>query len=78
MCWVSAEGLDDGHGIMPAAHTSLQHIPARTTPPPALQCVLKTCLDYDRGCSQCDPATPVICAACKRYHTLDPATGQVG
>ena len=40
--------------------------------------MLKTCLDYDRGCQQCDPASPLTCAACKRGHVQDPATGKVG
>ena len=42
-----------------------------------LQCVLKTCLDYVRGCQQCDPASPLTCTACKRHFAFDIPTGQV-
>ncbi len=75
LCW--ATSIAPACSCQPACSLlQLVRLPG-TFHPSYVQCVLKSCLDYDRGCRQCDLVNPLVCTACKQYHVLDPATGQV-
>ncbi len=63
--------------LPPGVSPSFDPVQLLSASPLSVQCIPKTCLDYDRGCQQCDLASPLACTACKRSHVLDRATGQV-